>query len=207
MRDIVGILFTVFVLLLLSQGEAELIFSENCKEWLSEFEREISQMEPVNSTSFPEGIIGQDTVFEQYDFGFVKRHGERILSITITAPTMVDCRDGYIDMPFDWKERQINLPIETILYSRNPPAFCWTFADSSGRYAVEWFTMDEDNAYILTYLLTENGVIREIRFRRDETDSMTTKAIMDAAEQLRMTSQEGESKNADPGDGSINGDE
>ena len=204
MKEAAGIVLSVFLVLLLSGGIAELISPEDCRAWLAEFEREIAQMEPLPGGGFCGDPADPDLVFAQYAFGYVERRGKEIVSVTLITPAMADCRDGYIGMPFEWGGAQRILPVETQLISRDPDAFFWTYADEGGCYAAEWIAMDEERAYTLTCLSDQDGRIGEIRFRQSDLSGADRRETMDAAGKLlREEPEEG----GDPGEGKPAGEE
>ena len=182
MKEFVGILSFLFILLPFSWSSAELMTPEECSGWLSGFESEISQTTPENVLQADPAYPG--LTCERYAFGYVLRRGGEIALAVLTNPSMVDCRDGYVGMKLSLPSDQQILPVETVEISEEDGSLFWTYADRGGRYAAEWIAGEGARVYSLTYLLDPAGEIREIRFRQTEADAGTQREMFETAARL-----------------------
>ena len=186
MKERFGVFAVGLLLLFAVPGRSELIPASDCRAWLEEFEAELLRQKPEFAFS-----SADDPSFmtETYSFGTVKRRGQAFVCVSLCAPAMADCRDGYVGMPFqqnfEWDGADLSIPVQTCLFSWDPPAFFWIYTEEGRLRAAEWVTMSGDEMYTLTYLLRQDGVIREIRFRLDKADAKTQRELLETADRLR----------------------
>lgn len=181
-KRLLGLMFSIFCILLFRNTLAQTVEAWTAKEWLMQFVQALPQLPTLNDPQKTADPARAGEYLIEYSFGTVLASdmkvltAQDILEIDIRTPHVTDCRGMRVGMALNDVMGDMTFPqtngtqLSVLDLNTAQAGWSWAYCDRNGIYGLEFITYDLGDLpsvteYTLTYVIGEGGIVEAIRMK------------------------------------------